>query len=143
MTTNPNLTITELVDQLGKAIIAHDEADERSIVAFHEKDEPVHDAQDAEMRRLRRAERDLRRQICATRARTRDEAILQAIVATYLVVMVAEGTEKRKSAARAEEALLSAISVLIEPTGLAIGSIVRSRYFDRSACNAASRRGAK
>jgi hypothetical protein len=142
MTTNPNLSITELVGQLDKAIIAYDEADSRAIVASHVKDQPAHDAYDAEMRRLWKFERELRRQICATRARNRDEAILQAIVAAYLIVLVAEGTEaKRKTAARAEEALLSAIAVLIEPTGLAIGPIVRSRYFDISVRNAATWQG--
>ena len=143
MTTNPNFTITKLVDELGKAIIAYDEADVRAGVASRGKDQPAYDVHDTEMKRLWKFERHLRREICSTRARDRDEAILQAIVAAYLAGLVAEGTDRRKSAARAHEALLSAISVLIEPTGLASGAIIRSRYFDTSVRNASRRQGAK
>jgi hypothetical protein len=128
MTTTPS--ITELAEQLDKVLIAHNAADERAIAAYRSGDQQQSDAHSAEMLRLEKEERALRRMICSSRARTNDEAISQALVAMQWVQLIAEGTSGRKRAGQASMALLSALSVLIDLTDKPIPKTFRRRYFD-------------
>jgi hypothetical protein len=126
MTTKP--TILELAEQLDKTLIAHNEADKGTIAAYHSEDQQKNDALHGEMENLEKVERALRRSICAARATTHDEAIVQAIIASHLIRLVAEG-HRRKHARHAFAGLLSAISVLIG-SERPIAATVRRRYFD-------------
>jgi hypothetical protein len=131
MPTTPS--VTELVEQLDKTMVAYNQADKRSIAAYQSKDQQQDDAQHAEMDRLDKVERALQRAICASRATTKAEAIMQAIVASHLVRCVEEGS-RRKLAGHAFTGLLSAISVLIDDLSeMPIATTVRRRYFDTPA----------
>lgn len=136
-------SITELADQLDDALVAYNRADHRSIAAYHSKDEQKDADYSAEMLRIGKVETALFRKICATEARTTHEAITQAIVAAHLVQLVAEG-RGRKYAKKAHEALLSAISVLIDqPERTPIGKDLRRQYFDMPAKRSKIAGGAK
>jgi hypothetical protein len=142
MTTKSHFSITELAEQLDEALVAYNQADERSVAACHSKEDQA--PHDAEMLRLAKLERALRRIICSTRARGRDEAVLQAIVAVQMVALVAEGTAPKKNCVRARDALLSAISVLIDqPERTPIGEVLRRQYFDTPAKRSKIAGGAK
>jgi hypothetical protein len=130
MTTKPS--ITALAEQLDKTLVAHNQADERAIAAYRAKDETHRDAEHDEMERLDKVERALQRAVCASRAATRDEAIIQAIVASHMVRLVEEGS-RRKLARHAFMGLLSAISVLNDLSEMPIATTVRRLYFDTPA----------
>jgi hypothetical protein len=105
------------------------------------KDQQQDDAQEAEMRRLEKIERDLRRAICASRPTSRDGAIVQAIVASYLVRLVAEGA-RRKHLAHAHRGLISAISALISPETPPIAQTMHRQYFEMAVKHLAAEGGA-
>jgi hypothetical protein len=129
------------VEQLDKTLTDHAQADERAIAAYHAKDQRQNDEQHAEMERLEKVELALQLAICASRAATKDEAIMQAIVASHLVRLVGERTVRRKFTRPAFNGLLSAISVLIG-SEMPIATTVRRQYFDRPAKRADQTGGA-
>src|SRR5262245_14592828 len=84
-------SIAELASELDKTIALHTEADCAQIAAYHDKNEIEHERAGCEMARLDKADLMLIKAICRGRATTRDEAVIQAIMAMNLAKRVSEG----------------------------------------------------
>ena len=104
-------SIAELAAELDKTLVKHNQADHAAIAAYHPKDDREDARASAEMARLDKTKAMLIKAVSRGRATSRDDAITQAIIATYWVKLVSEG-QRRKDLRHALAALASALSVL-------------------------------
>jgi hypothetical protein len=119
MTTKP--TITELARQFEEVLIAHDQADEAAVAAFHDEDQREHQRLERETDRHMKAWDALARAILETPAQTVTEAVTQLTVALGPLDLISTGSGgKRKKGTRAFGALNSALNVLRDQPGVAV-----------------------
>jgi hypothetical protein len=112
------LPIAELTRRLAETVDAYNLADEQAVAAGRARDIEQEGSHDAEMRRLGKIERKLKRKICKGHPRSADEALMQLVVAAELLDLVVHaGGGRGRCGAPAETAVRSALRFLVPSIG--------------------------